>query len=75
MLRRTSLLRADFDRASKADDELGGELFEKIPGWLRDGSLRNNTSKVLGGLEAVEDGFQMHRGGKILGFKLVYEQE
>ncbi|KAE9371146.1 zinc-binding dehydrogenase family oxidoreductase [Stipitochalara longipes BDJ] len=60
--------------ASNADHTLGSELFEKIPGWLQDGTLRPNTSKVLpGGLEAVNKGFQMHRDGKISGFKLVYE--
>jgi hypothetical protein len=36
--------------------------------------LKTNASKVLpGGLEAVKQGFQMHRDGKISGFKLVYE--
>ncbi|PMD36243.1 GroES-like protein [Hyaloscypha variabilis F] len=60
--------------AATADHELGRELFEKISGWLQDGSLRSNTSKVLlGGLGAVKEGFQMHRDGKISGFKLVYE--
>jgi hypothetical protein len=61
-------------QAVTADHELGRELFEKISGWLQDGSLRSNTSKVLlGGLGAVKEGFQMHRDGKISGFKLVYE--
>jgi hypothetical protein len=61
-------------QASNADHKLGTELFEKIPGWLQDGTLQPNTSKVLpGGLEAVKEGFQMHRDGKISGFKLVYE--
>ena len=61
-------------QASSPDHKLGIELFEKIPGWLQDGTLRTNISKVLpGGLDAVREGFQMHRDGKISGFKLVYE--
>jgi len=60
--------------ASVADHKLGSELFEKVPEWLQDGTLRTNTSKVLsGGLAAVPEGFQMYRDGKISGFKLVYE--
>jgi hypothetical protein len=48
-------------------------LFEKIPGWLEKETLKTNTAKVLpGGLEAVHEGFQMHRDGKVSGFKIVY---
>ncbi|PVH68861.1 NAD(P)-binding protein [Cadophora sp. DSE1049] len=43
--------------ASVADHNLGCELFKQIPG----------------GLSAVPEGFQMHRDGKVSGFKLVYE--
>ena len=61
-------------QASAADHKLGSELFEKIPRWLQNGTLQTNNSKVLsGGLSAVPEGFQMHRDGKISGFKLVYE--
>jgi hypothetical protein len=61
-------------QASAADHKLGSELFQKIPGWLENGTLQTNNSKVLsGGLSAVPEGFQMHRDGKISGFKLVYE--
>jgi hypothetical protein len=61
-------------QASAADHNLGSELFENIPSWLQNGTLQTNKSKVLpGGLEAVKEGFQMHRDGKISGFKLVYE--
>jgi NADPH-dependent curcumin reductase CurA len=61
-------------QASVADHTLGIELFQKLPNWLQDGTLQTNTSKVLpGGLSAVPEGFQMHRDGKISGYKLVYE--
>ena len=61
-------------QASVPDHTLGSELFQKIPQWLQDGKLQTNTSKVLSsGLSAVPEGFQMHRDGKISGFKLVYE--
>ncbi|PMD62981.1 GroES-like protein [Hyaloscypha bicolor E] len=60
--------------ASSGDHALGIELFENISGWLKDGTLQANTPKVLaGGLSAIPEGFQMHRDGKISGFKLVYE--
>ena len=61
-------------QASVADHSLASELFEKIPGWLKDGTLESNISRVLPrGLEAVEEGFRMHRDGEISGFKLVHE--
>lgn len=60
-------------KASIADHNLVCELFEKIPGWLVNGVLKTNVSQVLsGGLSAVPEGFQMHRDGKISGFKIVY---
>lgn len=60
-------------QASKEDHELSAELFDKIPGWLQSGQLKTNTAKILhGGLNAVPEGFQMHRDGKISGFKIVY---
>lgn len=61
-------------QASKEDHELSAELFAKLPGWLEDGTFKTNTAKVLpGGLNAVNEGFQMHRDGRISGFKVVYE--
>ena len=49
------------------------ELFQKIPGWLVSRELKANTAKVLpGGFDAVSEGFQLHRDGKISGFKIVY---
>jgi len=59
--------------ASIEDHELSAELYQKTPGWLKDGTLQTNPSKVLpGGLSAVPGGFQMLRDNKIAGFKLVY---
>jgi hypothetical protein len=37
------------------------------------GHLRPNHPKVLGGLDAVVDGFQEYRDGKISAYKIVYE--
>ncbi|GLA33903.1 hypothetical protein AnigIFM63309_003926 [Aspergillus niger] len=59
--------------ASKDDHELTSELFEKLPGWLEKGSLKPNTPKLLNGLDAVADGFQEYRDGKISAYKIVYE--
>ena len=57
----------------KEDHELSSELYEKIPGLLRDGRLVPNRVKVLdGGLADVETGFQKYRDNKILGHKIVY---
>lgn len=59
--------------ASKEDHDLAAELYEKLPKWIEEGSLVPNRSKVLpGGLNAVREGFEMHKEGKISGFKLVY---
>jgi threonine dehydrogenase-like Zn-dependent dehydrogenase len=61
-------------QASKEDHELAAELFRKIPDWLEKGKLKPNKIKLLrGGLSGVEEGFQLHRDGKISGFKVVYE--
>lgn len=60
--------------ASPEDHELASELYDKLAGWIEDGSFVPNKEKVLdGGLEAVKKGFEMHKEGKISGFKLVYE--
>ncbi|RDW76838.1 zinc-binding alcohol dehydrogenase family protein [Aspergillus mulundensis] len=59
--------------ASKHDHELAAELFQKIPAWLGTGDLKPNTPKVLPGLDAVSDGFQEYRDGKISAYKIVYE--
>ncbi|OJJ57337.1 hypothetical protein ASPSYDRAFT_58900 [Aspergillus sydowii CBS 593.65] len=59
--------------ASKHDHELSSELFEKLPGWLQNGTIKPNTPKILHGLDAVPDGFQEYRDGKISAYKIVYE--
>ncbi|PGH27450.1 hypothetical protein AJ80_00929 [Polytolypa hystricis UAMH7299] len=59
--------------ASKEDYELASELFEKLPAWLENGTVKPSTPKVLRGLDAVSEGFQEHRDGKISAYKIVYE--
>ncbi|KAL5341414.1 putative zinc-binding dehydrogenase family oxidoreductase [Aspergillus crustosus] len=59
--------------ASKEDHELASELFKKLPGWLENGTIKASHPKVLRGLEAVSEGFQEHRDGKISAYKIVYE--
>jgi NADPH:quinone reductase-like Zn-dependent oxidoreductase len=59
--------------ASEEDHKLGIEFNNKLPGWIDEGKIKPNKPKVLGGLDAIPQGFQEHRDGKISGFKLVYE--
>jgi NADPH:quinone reductase-like Zn-dependent oxidoreductase len=59
--------------ASEDDHKLGAEFNEKLPGWINEGKIKPNKPKVLGGLDAIPQGFQEHRDGKISGFKIVYE--
>ncbi|EAW12250.1 zinc-binding alcohol dehydrogenase family protein [Aspergillus clavatus NRRL 1] len=59
--------------ASKENHELASELFEKLLGWLEQGTIRPNSVKLLHGLDAVEEGFQEYRDKKISAYKLVYE--
>ncbi|KAL2811853.1 hypothetical protein BJX63DRAFT_433032 [Aspergillus granulosus] len=59
--------------ASREDHELAAELFEKLPDWLNDGSLKPNNPKILQGLDAVVDGFQEYGDGIISAYKVVYE--
>ncbi|OKL57860.1 hypothetical protein UA08_06730 [Talaromyces atroroseus] len=59
--------------ASKEDHELGKELFEKLPAWLETGTIKASEPKVLVGLDAVQEGFQEHRDGKISAYKIVYK--
>ncbi|KAI9037607.1 zinc-binding alcohol dehydrogenase family protein [Aspergillus affinis] len=58
---------------SKHDHELGSELFEKLPGWLSQGTIKPSEPKVYQGLKSVAGGFQEHREGKISGYKIVYK--
>ncbi|RGP72224.1 zinc-type alcohol dehydrogenase [Fusarium longipes] len=58
---------------SEEDHKLGVEFNKKLPVWLEEGKIKPNKPKVLGGLDAVPQGFQEYRDGKISGFKIVYE--
>ncbi|KAJ5959368.1 uncharacterized protein N7479_006518 [Penicillium vulpinum] len=58
--------------ASKEDHELSCELFENLPSWLENGTLKPSNPKVLSGLDAVPGGFQEYRDGQISAYKIVY---
>ncbi|EMT64029.1 Zinc-type alcohol dehydrogenase-like protein C2E1P3.01 [Fusarium odoratissimum] len=60
--------------ASEDDHKLCAEFNEKLPVWIEEGKIKPNKPKVIpGGLDAVVQGFQEYRDGKISGYKLVYE--
>lgn len=59
-------------KASKEDHELSAELFEKMPSWLEKGILKPSHPKLLKGLDAVPEGFQEYRDGRISAYKIVY---
>ncbi|KAJ1323655.1 NADPH:quinone reductase [Microdochium nivale] len=46
---------------------------KKLPGWLESGAVKANPVKVLGGLEAVPEGFRLHAEGKVRAEKIVYK--
>lgn len=48
-------------------------MFDKLPEWLETGKIKPTAAKVLKGLDAVPQGFQEHRDGKISAYKIVYE--
>jgi hypothetical protein len=48
-------------------------LFEKLPDWLTDDTIKPSTAKGLKGLEDVPKGFDEHRAGKIPGYKTVHD--
>ncbi|PLB53776.1 putative zinc-binding dehydrogenase family oxidoreductase [Aspergillus steynii IBT 23096] len=58
--------------ASKHDHELSRELFENLPKWLSDGTIKPSEPKVYEGLKSVADGFQEYRDRKISAYKIVY---
>jgi NADPH-dependent curcumin reductase CurA len=60
-------------QANKDDHELASNLFDKLPGWLDEGTIKPSVPKVLKGLESVPEGFQEYRDGKISGYKIVYD--
>ncbi|KAH7061500.1 chaperonin 10-like protein [Macrophomina phaseolina] len=61
--------------ASKADNELSAELFDKLPEWLENGTIKPNATRVLNGLESIPKAFDMHRNMEISGFKVVTQVE
>lgn len=58
---------------SGEETDLGREFTQEAAAWLANGSLVPNRPKVLGGLDSVAEGYQLHRDHKIRGVKLVYE--
>lgn len=48
---------------------------QKVPEWLKSGQLKTNKVKILGGLDAIEEGFKLHKEGKVRVEKLVYKLE
>ena len=60
-------------KPNKDDHELVADLFEKLPAWLDEGKIKPNTPSVKKGLDAVPEGFQEYRDGKISAYKIVYE--
>ncbi|OSS51852.1 hypothetical protein B5807_03670 [Epicoccum nigrum] len=58
--------------AHKEDHTLAFELFDKLPQWLEDGTIKPNQPKILHGLDKVHQGFQEYREGKLSGCKIVY---
>ncbi|KAJ1329820.1 aspyridone synthetase trans-acting enoyl reductase [Microdochium nivale] len=46
---------------------------QKLPGWLELGGVKPNAIKLLGGLDAVEEGLKMHAEGNVSVEKIVYK--
>ncbi|KAF2120352.1 chaperonin 10-like protein [Lophiotrema nucula] len=59
--------------ANKDDHELASELFENLPEWIEAGKVKPNKVGLKKGLDALEEGFQEYRDGKINAYKIVYE--
>lgn len=62
-----------FDEEHLPEVTVAKEYAKLLTGWLKEGKIVPNKPKVLGGLEKVEEGYQLHRDGKIHGEKLVYD--
>ncbi|KAI1860549.1 hypothetical protein JX265_009948 [Neoarthrinium moseri] len=58
---------------NKDDHELCKEFFDKLPKYLQEDKLKPNVPKLMLGLDAVQQGFQEYRDGKISGYKVVYK--
>ncbi|KAE8393525.1 putative zinc-binding dehydrogenase family oxidoreductase [Aspergillus alliaceus] len=59
--------------ASKDDHDLASDLFEKLPEWLENKTVKPNQPRILKGLHSVLEGFQEYREGKVSAYKIVYE--
>lgn len=59
---------SEFEEAS-----IGKEYAKKLGTWLLEGRIEPNHSLIVGGLDKVVDGYELHRDGFIRGQKLVYE--
>jgi NADPH:quinone reductase-like Zn-dependent oxidoreductase len=44
-----------------------------LPDYLESGKIKPNPSRELGGLEAIAEGFELHKQGKVRAEKLVYK--
>ncbi|KAF2008442.1 GroES-like protein [Aaosphaeria arxii CBS 175.79] len=56
----------------KGDHDLVADFFESIPKLLEEGKFTPNRASIKHGLDAVSEGFQEYRDGKISGYKIVY---
>ena len=59
-------------QASPEDHNLASELFNLIPKWLEEETIRPNRPRSLAGLNSVEFGFQQYREGNVSAYKIVY---
>jgi NADPH:quinone reductase-like Zn-dependent oxidoreductase len=59
--------------ASAEDKAWGAKWCPKLSKLLFDGKVKGNPIKVMGGLEAVNEGFKYMQDGKVHAQKLVYE--
>jgi NADPH:quinone reductase-like Zn-dependent oxidoreductase len=59
--------------ASEEDKSWGEEWCDKLGQLLAQGKIKGNPVKVMGGLEAVAEGFKFMQEGKVHAQKLVYE--
>ncbi|KAL1989491.1 hypothetical protein VTN49DRAFT_6688 [Thermomyces lanuginosus] len=58
--------------ASKEDHDLSTELYDVLPTWLETGKVKANPTKIFNGLDAVHEGFDEFRSGKVSAYKIVY---
>lgn len=49
------------------------KYLSQLPQWLEKGVIKPNRVKELGGLEAIQEGFDLHQAGKVSAEKLVYK--